>query len=165
MKRTFIVAQSLFMVVAFTPAFAFADAQISKSSSIQEITITNTLWNEHATGGAAGLTKTSIIAAFNNGGNTPCFTTTLAFDGSTTIQVGIGQPCVAAVTSIAITPVAGPAGTVYAAPANVTIDGSNFATQIVVADGTDPVFDTTNGAVKTQGVILVTSQGFASSHK
>jgi len=57
--------------------------------------------------------------------------------------------------------VAGPAGAVYAVPANVTIDSANFATQIVVANGTDPVFDTTNGAIQTPGVILVTSQAFA----
>ena len=128
-------------------------------SIIQQISITNMLWNPNGTGGAAGLTQTSVVAAFNNGGSHPCYTTTLAFQGFINVQVGTGQACVAAVTSVSLTPVAGPAGTVYAAPSDVSINGLYFTNQIITDDNTDPVFDTTNGAVKTQGTVHVAYQG------
>ncbi len=160
MKRTLKLAQALFIIMASTQVIASNQIQNTNNQApIQQITVTNMLWNSNATGGVQGLTPTSVTVAFNNGGAKPCFTTTLAFEGLTNVTVGSGQLCGAAVTSVTITPVAGPAGTVYATPSPASINGSYFATQILLGDGTDPVFDTTNGLVKTQGVVNVTMQG------
>lgn len=143
--------------------FAFAilaSTQVFAANPVQRIDVVNMLWNPNGTAGAQGLSPTSVVVAFNNGGAKPCFTTTLAFQGSTTVLAGTGQACVAKVTTVTFTPVAGPAGTVYATPGSATnINGAFFTTQLIVGNGTDPQFDATNGAVKTQGVISVTSQG------
>jgi hypothetical protein len=159
MKRIFLSAQILLAIVAMNQTFAQNNSAHRGVSTIQQINVTNVLWNPNGTAGAPGMTQTSVLVSFHNGGAKPCFTTTLAYDGMTTVLVGSGQACVAAVTSVSFAPVAGPSGNVYAAPTDVTIDGSYFVTQMLIDNGTDPVFDTTNGLIKTQGVVQVTSQG------
>jgi hypothetical protein len=160
MKRIFLFAQNLFMtVVCCSYAFAAIDQENAVGSTIQQITVNNMLWNNHSPSQKPGLTSTSIVVAFNNGGANPCFKTTLAFQGSVTVKVGQGQPCIAAVTSVSFTPVAGPVGPVYAAPANEPVNGAYFTTQMLVENGTDPVFDTTNAVVTSQGIIQITTQG------
>ncbi len=159
MKRTLILAQALLAVTASTQIFAAPETHTVGAAPIQRIDVVNMLWNQNGTGGAAGLSPTSVVVAFQNGGAKPCFTTTLAFQGATTVLAGTGQACVAAVTSVDVTPVAGPAGTVYATPASVAITSTFYATQVIINNKTDPIFDATNGAVKTQGVAQATVQG------
>jgi len=152
-----VFAQAIALTALSTIAVA-ADNHVA--GTLQRIDVVNMLWNPHSTGAAPGLSPTSVVVAFANGGAKPCFTTTLAFEGATTVLSGPGQACVAAVTSVTITPVTGPAGQVFATPSGPTnIDGSYYATQMIITDSTDPVFDSTNGAVKTAGVLSVTSQG------
>jgi hypothetical protein len=159
MKRTLILAQAIAIIAVSPHLFASYQNQDTVTAPIQRIDIVNLLWNENATNAVPGLSPTSVLVAFNNGSTKPCFTTTLAFQGAATVLAGSGQACVAAVTSVTITPVAGPAGTVYAAPADTSINGAYYATQMIINDKTDPVFDSTNGAVKTQGTVQVSSQG------
>ena len=151
MKHKFKIANALLAIVVSSHAFAAAP--------IQRIDVVNMLWNQNATAAAPGLTPTSVLVAFHNGGGTPCFTTTLAFQGSTTVLAGTGQTCVAAITTVSVTPVAGPAGTVFATPSAVAITSTYYASQIIVNNKTDPIFDATNGAIKTQGVVQATVQG------
>lgn len=151
MKRNLAIIPALLAVLASASVFA--------ASPIQRIDVVNMLWNPNGTGGVPGLTPTSIVVAFNNGGSRACVTTTLAFQGATTVLAGTGQACTAAITSVSITPIAGPAGTVYAAPADIPITNSYYATQIIINNKTDPIFDATNGAVKTAGAVQATVQG------
>jgi hypothetical protein len=160
MKRIFLFAQTLLMTGACCSyASAAMDQDNSAGSTIQQITVNNMLWNNNSPSQKPGLTPTSIVVAFNNGGANPCFKTTLAFQGSVTVKVGQGQPCIAAVTSVSFAPVAGPVGAVYATPANEPVNGAYFTTQMLVENGTDPVFDTTNDVVTSQGVMQITTQG------
>jgi hypothetical protein len=39
------------------------------------------------------------------------------------------------------------------------VNGAYFTTQMLVENGTDPVFDTTNDVVTSQGVMQITTQG------
>src|SRR5438445_5608750 len=151
MKRKAFFARVLLAVLASTQVYAV--------TKIQRIDVVNLLWNQNGTSGIPGLTPTSVVVAFNNGGAKPCYTNTLSFQGATTVLAGTGQVCIAAVTSISVTPVAGPAGTVYAAPSNFAITGSYFATQIIINQLTAPTFDSTNGSVVTQGTVQATIQG------
>ena len=132
---------------------------LALAAPIQRIDVVNMLWNPGGTGGAAGMTPTSVIVAFNNGGSRACFTSTLLFQAGVTVLAGTGQPCVAAITSVTVTPVAGPAGLVYAAPSAVSINGSYYTNQLIISNQTAPVFDTTNGAVATPGAVQVVIQG------
>jgi hypothetical protein len=150
MRKTWIVAQTVIVALLTSSAF---------SAPIQQVNVTNMLWNANATSGVPGITPTSIVANFYNGGTKPCFTITIAFKGSTTVQAGTGLPCVTAITSVSFTPVAGPVGAVYTTPPDTAINGSYYTTQLIVQNGTDPVFDTTNGAVKTEGVVSISSHG------
>lgn len=150
MKRKLLGSSVIFSMLASTFVIA---------APIQRIDVVNTLWNPNATGGAQGLTPTAVTLSFNNGGAKPCFVITIPFDGATTAYAGTGQSCVAKISSVSIAPVAGAGGTVFAAPADVVINPAFFETQITLSDQTDPVFDTTNGSVKTQGVVKVTTQG------
>lgn len=147
-------------LILTTAALALAaSAQVFAAGPLQRIDVVNLLWNSNASNGVQGLTPTSVLVAFNNGGTKPCFSTTLLFQGSTTLLSGTGQPCSTAVTSITFTPVSGPAGLVYAAPAAYTVNTAYFGTQLYLSNGTDPIFDTTNGAVRSQGSVAVTAQG------
>jgi hypothetical protein len=149
MKRTLIPAAIAILASSLTFA----------ANPIQRIDVVNMLWNPNGTSGVAGLSPTSVIVAFNNGGVKPCSTTTLAFQGAVTVLAGTGQACVAAITSVTITPVAGPAGTVYSALPDTPITSSHYTTQIMINNKIDPIFDSTNGAIKTQGVAQTIAQG------
>lgn len=137
----------------------FQTATSATLAPVQRIDVVNMLWNPSATGGAAGLTPTSVVVTFNNGGSRPCFTSTLLFQAGVTVLAGTGQPCVAPVTTITVTPVAGPAGLTYAALTGVSINSAYYSSQYIVTNQTAPVFDTTNGAVATIGAAQVVVQG------
>lgn len=134
-------------------------SQVQALAPIQRIDVVNMLWNPNGTGSVAGLTPTSVVVAFNNGGSRPCFSSTLLFQAGVTVLAGTGQPCVAAITTVTVTPVAGPGGLVYAAPSPISITGSYYSNQLIITNLTDPVFDTTNGAVATPGAAQVIIQG------
>lgn len=151
MKRTLTLTAIVTTVFASSLTFAIAP--------LQRIDITNMLWNHNATDRAQGLTPTSVTLSFRNGGAKPCFTTNVAFQAGATVLSGTGQPCVAAITSISVTPIAGPAGAVYAAPEDIQINASYFVTQIILSNKNDPIFDSTHGGIKTQGAVQVTTQG------
>lgn len=153
MKRILLLSQLFLALLVSTQAFALNETKAIHAGFLQQIYILNTLWNQNATGGVRGLTPTSVVVAFNNGGSKPCYTTTLAFNQATTILVGTGEACVAEVLTVSITPVAGPAGMVYATPTPVTLNGSYYSTEITLTDNADPIFDTTNGAVHAQGSV------------
>lgn len=151
MKKYSLLTQTVFILLASHSLFAGAP--------IQRIDVVNMLWNQNGTGATPGITPTAIIVSFNNGGLKPCFTITLPFQGSTTVFAGPGQICINAITSVNFAAVAGPAGTVYSAPTPLNINGAYYSSQIIVNDATDPVFDTTNGAVQTQGTMGFVTQG------
>ncbi|CEG56356.1 hypothetical protein [Legionella fallonii] len=132
-----------------TNLFALANAPM------QRIDVVNLLWNS-AVGGNGGLTNTAVTLSFYNGASKPCFTTTLQFQGAVTVWSGVGQNCVAPVTDIAITPIAGPIGLVYQAPADSIISTSYYSTQLVVGQFTAPVFDPTNATLMAPGTVLAT---------
>ena len=159
MKGNLAFTSSLLATLISTQSLASHQYANVTVTPIQQISVTNMLWNANGTGGAPGMTQTSVVVAFNNGGSHPCYTTTLAFEGYYNLSVGTGLSCVAAVTSVSFTPVAGPAGAVYTAPTNTSINGSYYTSQLIVSDNTDPVFDTTNGAVNTAGTVAVSYQG------
>jgi hypothetical protein len=152
MKRKLLLAVHTLLAVTTTTSLFAAP------TPTQQIDVVNMLWNTNATSGAAELTQTSVIVAFNNGGAKPCATSVVAFQGVTTVLAGAGQACVAPITSISLTPVTGPAGLIYSAPADTTISGTLYATQIIVDGKTDPVFNATNGSVTTPGTVQVTQQ-------
>lgn len=151
MKRKLIVANTILAILAST--------QILAAGPIQRIDVLNMLWNKNATDKVQGLTPTQVVVAFNNGGPKPCFTSTLNYQGAATVYAGVGQPCVNAISSVTITPVAGAAGLVYSAPSAYNINVSHFSTQMIIDNGIDPLFDSTNGAVKTPGTVEVIAQG------
>jgi hypothetical protein len=122
---------------------------------IQRIDVANLLSN--TTGGASGASVTSVVVDFLNGGATPCFTTTLAFQGTVSIWAGIGQTCIAPITSIAITPLPSALGLIYDTPASpFTINGSFYSAQITIIQGTAPTFDPNNGALVSTGALQTT---------
>jgi hypothetical protein len=150
MKRMLLLSVLLVSIVS-TNSFA--------TRSIQQISVTNTLGNTNATGGVPGLTQTAVGLEFNNGGSSPCLTTIVAYGGFFNMQVGTGQACVAAVTSVAIKPVVSPAGTVYSVPPSTTLNTNYYSNQILVSSNTAPTFDSSNGTVVTPGTVTVTYQG------
>ena len=126
----------------------------------QRVDVVNMLWNPNATNGVPGVTQTQVNVAFNNGGAKACQNANLLFEGAVTVLSGVGQVCVAPITSVTVTPIAGPVGLVFAAPgSNFPITSTYYASQFIVTDGGDPLFDATNGTVKTAGTIALTSQG------
>ena len=149
MRRNWMVYTALSIMSISTNLFALGNAPI------QRVDVVNLLWNS-AAGGNGGLTNTTVTVAFNNGGVKPCFTTTLPFQGAITVLAGIGQACVAPVNDIAITPLAGPIGLVYQAPADATITTTYYSTQIVIGQFTAPVFDPTNATLLSPGTVLAT---------
>ncbi len=149
MKRNWKIYTALSILSISTNLFALANAPI------QRIDVVNLLWNS-AVGGNGGLSNTAVTVAFNNGGLKPCFTTTLPFQGSITVWAGIGQTCVAPINDIAITPIAGPLGLVYQAPADSTITTTYYSTQMVIGQFTAPVFDPTNATLLSPGSVLAT---------
>lgn len=149
MKKKWIMTNILFYFFVSTNLFATANAPI------QRIDVVNMLWNS-AGGGSGGLTPTPVTIAFQNGGARPCFTTTLRFLGTATVWVGIGQPCVTAVTSAVITP----SGTnpVYSAPeAPTVINGTLYSTQITISQALAPTFDPDSGLLLTEGTAMATT--------
>lgn len=149
MKKNKVNYTALFLLSISTNLFALANAPI------QRIDVVNLLWNNTA-GGDGGLTNTSVTVAFNNGGVKPCFTTTLPFQGAITVSAGIGQACVAPINDIAITPLAGPIGLVYQAPASAAITTSYYSTQLVIEQFTAPIFDPTNATLLSPGSVIAT---------
>ncbi len=147
------------VALVFLLGLTFQTATSATLAPIQRIDVVNMLWNPGGTGGVAGLTPTSVVVAFNNGGSRPCFTSTLLFQAGVTVLAGTGQPCVAPVTTITVTPVAGPAGLAYAALSPISINGAYYTNQYIITNQTAPVFDTTNGAVATPGAAQVVIQG------
>lgn len=139
------------------------------AANLQQFNVANTLHNQDATGGAVGQTGTSVTVSFwTNGASSACYTTTIAYNGSTTVTTGTGNPCAAAVTTIKFAPVASTqVGTLYTAPSNFTPTVGQFLTQIDIVQTPElaspltsygPVFDATNGLVVTPGTVTISAQ-------
>lgn len=139
---------------------ASANLNATANSPVQRIDVANLLWN-NVIGGNGGSTKVAVIADFANGGSIPCFSTTLASQGSITVWAGQGQPCTTAITSVTITPLDSPSGlgTVYQAPPDTPINTSLYSTQLSVIQNTAPVFDPENGALISPGTSTTTTVG------
>lgn len=146
MKKTWIALLTLLM-----STFTFA----GNKAPIQRIDVTNLLWNS-AAGGDGGLTHTSVTVDFSNGGITPCYSKTLAFQEAITVFAGVGLPCVAAINEIAINTVAAPIGLVYLAPSNVTLNTALYFAQLEVNQLTAPAFDPSNATLLAPGTATTT---------
>lgn len=146
MKRKWLIILALLAPITSVNLFA-------ANAPIQRIDVVNILGNS-----SGGVTETPVVLSFDNGGSAPCFTTTLAFQGATTLWAGIGQSCVSAVTSLTVTPIAGSgSGTVYVAPPISTINNTFYSAQITIAQNTPPQFDPSDGSITTAGTVLVTT--------
>lgn len=147
MIKNGIVTHALLGILVSTKLFATANAPI------QRIDVVNMLSNN-----GSQVTQTSVVLAFENGGSTPCFTTTLAFQAATTVWAGTDQACGAGITGVTISPVAGPAGiVVYNAPTPPTLNSSLYSTQMIISQNTAPLFDASNGLIIAAGTAQVTT--------
>jgi hypothetical protein len=134
---------------------------IAANAPIQRVDVFNTLWNS-AAGGNGGATLTSVQVSFENGGTTPCFTTTLAFGSSTSVWAGQGQACVEPITLATITPLASPLGIgqIYDTPPTTTINSSFYFTELTINQGTAPTFSSINGDLLTTGTVSVSKVNY-----
>ena len=133
---------------------------------LQQIQVANMLYNQDATSANPGMSPTSVLVkGFVTGASSPCYTSTIAYQGSVSINTGTGQSCTAAIATMTFTPVAiATVGATYTAPATVTLN-SNFTQQLLIeqtpkAGSTSygPVFDPTNGIVVTPGTVTINVQ-------
>jgi|GEM_PF-4935737 len=137
-------------------AMAMSATVCAASAPIQRIDVSNLLSSGGSGSGDATLTAVEI--SFDNGGATPCYTTTLAFSGTVTVYAGADEACVAPIQWITVTPIAGPVGLVYEAPLYPTvIDKEFYLAQLVVTQDTPPTFDPFNGALVSPGTATVSS--------
>lgn len=150
MKKIRNISLVLSTLIASTNLFALANAPI------QRVDVVNQLWNNLA-GGDGGLTNTAVILTFNNGGLSPCFTTTLAFQASITVLAGIGQACVSPVTDITITPLETAIGLVYQMPPDITLYAQYYSSQILISQLSPPVFDPANATILAPGSTFTTT--------
>lgn len=157
MKRIIISTFGIAMI-AFTSNVAAA--------LLQQIQVANMLYNQDATNSNPGLTTCPVLVKFfTSGATTACYTTTVPYQGAISVATGAGQPCGTAVAVISLTPVAAPnIGTLYTAPANVTLN-TDYTQQLLIQQAAKngnisfgPVFDTTNGTVVTPGTVSVDVQ-------
>lgn len=149
-------------------AVALAISLPISAGNVMSIQVYNNLYNQAATGGAAGMTPSNITAQFFNGA-TQCDSATVGFRAMVTelVGTGSGQKC-ASVTAVKI--VAGTSSIntslqVYSTTAvSVSLTTADYEHSIIVQDlGTGvtgtaasdgsiaPIFDATNGTVSTQG--------------
>jgi len=145
-KKKWTITGAFMAMIALPPLFATTNAPM------QRIDVINLLWN--GAGGTKGISQSAVTVSFENNSPTPCFTSTLAFQGSMTVWVGVGQHCVTPVTSITITPIArSDIGLVYDTPATINISNSLYSAQILVSQNIAPVFDPFNGAILSTGTL------------
>ncbi len=137
MKRKGILSHTLLGLV-------FSHSLLAGNAPIQRIDVVNLL-------GANGSVATPVTFSFENGPTTPCYTTTLPYQGRITVWAGVGLACIAPITNIVVTPVVGPSGTVYSAPNPVSINTNYYLNQVTVSENAPPTYDPTNGALLLPG--------------
>lgn len=153
MKKKWTGFQAVLAILLAGDLFAMANAPI------QRIDVANLLSSGGS--GAGDATLTAVDVAFDNGGTTPCYTTRLAFQGDITVFAGADEACIAPVRSVIITPVAGPIGLVYEAPAVPTVISEGvYVTQLIISQDTPPTFDASNGALLISGRAKATSTSY-----
>lgn len=129
------------------------------NAPVQRIDVVNLLSSGGTSPGDS--TLTAVEVSFDNGGAEPCMTATLAFQGEITVYAGADEECVAPISLVTVTPIAGPLGLVYQAPAAPTvISRGYYATQMVVNQSSPPVFDSANGALLTPGKAGVSATSY-----
>ncbi len=156
------------LAAASTLAFLLAAPSISLAAQVMAIQVYNNLYNQAATGGASGMTPSTITAEFFNGA-TQCDSVVVGFRAliSELVGTGSGQKCatVSSVKIVAGTSTVNTALQVYNTTAvTVALTTSDFEHSIIVQDlgtgvtGTPaadgsiaPVFDSTNGTLTTLG--------------
>lgn len=103
-----------------------------------------------------GMTPTTIIVKYFNGGRDACWWDKLDYQQDITIHAGPTQGCVDKVTRVTIEPVAVlDKLQVYDNMLTVTIDPMNFSNQLVVKQEKAPLFNKDNGLVLEPGKIKV----------
>lgn len=137
-------------VISVLVAIFIATDLYAANAPIQRIDIANLLSN------GGGISSTAVSLEFTNGGSTPCFTTTLPYQGVITVWAGMGQACTTAITNLTITPLAGDFGVIYNPPNPLTISNSPYLTQITISQNTAPTFDPTNGTLLSTGTVATT---------
>lgn len=118
------------------------------NAPIQRIDVVNLL-------GAGGSVPTSVTVAFENGVATPCFTTTLPYQGTITVWAGAGQTCGLPIINVVVTPASGAGGTVYSSPNPVAVSSNYYLTQLAISQNTAPIFDPNNGALLMAGTTQI----------
>jgi hypothetical protein len=151
MKKIFI-AKAMIMLV-FT-ASTFASGLTKPTPPIQRIDIVNMLWN--TTAGSAGATKTAVTIDLSIDGINPCLSMTLPVLSTTTVLAGTGESCSTSVKFVQITPIAGASGVVYATPSALTLAPEKFSAQLIITEGTAPIFHPANGTILSQGTVTIT---------
>lgn len=136
----------LLLLAISAPAKLLAETSIP----IQRIDVANLL--------TTGAVSSPVMLAFENGGSTPCITSLLAYQETTTIWAGAGQACLSAIASVTITPMDSSSniGVIYQTPENpVLVDKTRYSTRLLISQNMAPVFNSINGAMISQGTIQI----------
>lgn len=141
------------------------------TSGTQILQLTNSLYNSEAS--APGITPTSATFQFYTGSSVLCDTRTIAYGATVTIQPGVTgsstghTTCTSSqnINNVTATPAVANAvvgGIFGTSPVSYSVTSTSGITQIALqlkpAGGSDyaPVFDATNGTVKTPGTANLT---------
>lgn len=144
------------------PVLAAQSETVMGNQYTQSIQVVNLLANTLLPD--PGMTPTSVLIRYYNGGSEPCWSNTLSYQDDVTIHAGPTQGCLNKVFKVTITPmlVAGKLET-YQGPITVDIDTTKYANQITIHQERAPVFDIQSGLVSSPGTIKAKIQAqFAS---
>lgn len=141
--------------------FGISSAAHAATAPVQRVDVVNLLAHSKS---APGVTASPVTVKFftSTSATTPCATSTLPYDGATSIFAGTGLACTTAITNISVTPLVGPGNIVaYSAltgsGGNFTATGK-FSTQLEIIEGTAPTFTAANGALASAGTVSITQQ-------
>ena len=115
----------------------------------QVISINNALANKP---NEASATRTAINIEYFNGGANSCWQNILQFGEGVTIHAGPTQGCIAKVTRVVISPIAGKSK-IYEGTVNVYLDLNKFSNMITVKQDRAPIFNRDTGMVDTPGSV------------
>lgn len=149
------LANILLLSYMLIPAIANAG---EANGYLQTVQIINFLSNTALTN--QGMTPTAVtIKFFNDTSGKACWTTTLAYQADFTLHSGLGQNCPTAITSLSVTPIlVSNVLQTYSGPYTINLDMTKYAYQINIVQDVAPVFESTNGLVKTPGTITAQLQ-------
>lgn len=120
----------------------------------QSIQIINLLANINLSD--PGMTPTSVIIKYYNGGSNPCWASALNYQEDTTVHAGPWLGCIEKINEIVIDPVlvANKLKT-YENQLRVSINGDKYSHQLTIMQEQPPTFDIKTGLVARPGTMLV----------